>query len=95
MSTAFNLLFWIGEPLILAFQVRNYLVGRERRRVINEIARLGQEDIDEGYLPFWRWHQFYAVPYEKMLFSFRRVRSFYADHPALGPRPADQPRVLL
>lgn len=93
MSTAFTLLFWIGEPLIILFVIRNLFVGRERQRVINEIARLCHEDLDKGIIPFWRWKHFYDISYEKMLFSFRRMRSFYADSPALGPPPPDAIRL--
>lgn len=93
--TAFDLLFWIGEPLIFALMLRNWLVGRERQRVINEVARLGHEDLDKGIIPFWRWNEFYSVSHEKMLFSVRRVRSFYASHPCVGPPPVDAMRLPL
>lgn len=86
-----NVFFWGGESFIAVMLIRNYLVGKERKRVIDEIGRLGQLDIDEHRFPWWRWQLFMQVSHEKMLFSVRPVRAFFKDSPALQPGPSPDP----
>lgn len=89
--TLFNVAFWVTEGGIVYLLIRNRLIGKERKRVIDEIGRLGQLDLDEYRMPWWRWQLYMQVPYEKMLFSFKPVSSFYKDSPALQPGPSPDP----
>lgn len=67
-------------PLAVSLLVllRNRLVYKARMRVIGEISRLSQADIDAGREWSWRYEAFDAGPgYDVMIFKFWRPASAF------------------
>lgn len=90
----FDLFFYPTIACVIYLWFRNNRVYREQQRVIAEIGRLGLEDIQARRPFWWRWEAFWQVSYEKMLFSFRPVKSFFADSPMLQPgKTEDWPSI--
>lgn len=82
-----DLFFDVTFPVLIYLIIRNILVGKERQRVIDTIALLGLEDINADRPWMWRWNGYHAVSYEKMLFSVRRVKSFFKNSPIMQRDP--------
>lgn len=75
---------WITWGLILLFCVfmliRNFLVYRYRRHLLDRIHFLGKEDINSNRDWVWRFDVFMSVSYDAMLFRFWwPLKSFYPD----------------
>ena len=70
--------------------LRNTRVFQYRMNLINRIAEANQRDlrcsrdIDGDYM--WRWREYEAVSHERMVYSLRRLDSFYSRDPARSER---------
>ena len=79
-----NLLVLITMGIVIYFflmaLVRNYQVYKEQLRVIDVIHGLSNLDIDRGDDWEWRYDEFNAMSYNKMLLEFwKPVSSFFAN----------------
>ena len=84
MATIFLILLLI----VMAILFRNNLVYKERGRVLAEISRLNNEDIDQGIFYTWqdRYPKYDQIFYYLMVFQFwRPIEFFYENHECLKP----------
>lgn len=73
----------VDIPFILIISKRNHPVHDERMRVLELVSEAAEDDIVNFRDWTWRYDMFREISYNRMLFSFRPVRSFYAGHPAM------------
>jgi hypothetical protein len=87
MATTLLIIYWVSLiALMLAFQLRNESVHKERVRVAELIYELGTADIRAGRPWYWRWEEYRKVTYAEMLFRFWiPVRSFYGGRAEVQP----------
>ena len=65
--------------IIYIFFIRNYLVYKYRIKMIDEISKLSNQDIDNGNYDWeWRYVRKDIISYNEMVFKFwKPIKSFF------------------